>query len=119
MLNAAHRHLIHPLLLAKTVAAESSCHPDRVNKRSGATGLGQILLSGSANRGNHTPDELLDVELNLDLTARHLAWCLTLCGDRPLAAISVYNGNSKCRPTEWSYWVLFGLMRAQLKSRRI
>jgi hypothetical protein len=108
----AHRHLIHPVLLVLVVAAESHCNANAVNKRSGAVGLGQILPAGSANRGNYTPAQLRDPDLNLYLTARHIAWCLVLCGERKLHAIAVYNGSERCRATEWSHRVLNGLYLA-------
>ncbi len=114
----AHDHLIHPVLLAKVVAAESQCHPDRVNPRTFATGLGQVIPCRSADRGCHTIDELKDVELNLHLAAAHLARCLVLCKERPLAAVAVYNGTPKCRATKWSRWVLHGKWAARLKLRR-
>jgi len=112
MQHEARRHLIHPVLLVLVVAAESHCNPDAVNKRSGAVGLGQILPAGSANRGNYSPAKLRDPDLNLYLTARHLAWCLVLCGDRPLHAVAVFNGSKKCRATEWARRVLNGLRSA-------
>jgi soluble lytic murein transglycosylase-like protein len=118
MWREAHRHLIHPVLLAKTVAAESHCRLNAVNKRSGAIGLGQILHSGSANRGRYTVEQLRDPDLNLYLTARHLAWCLRLCKHRAAAAVAVYNGRSVCRSTEWSRWVVRGMWKAKLDARK-
>jgi hypothetical protein len=112
MQREAHRHLIHPVLLVLVVAAESNCNAGAVNKRSGAVGLGQILPEGSANRGNHSPAQLRDPDLNLYLTARHIAWCLVLCGERPLHAVAVFNGSKQCRVTEWSHRVLNGLRLA-------
>jgi hypothetical protein len=82
----SHRHLIPPVLLARAVAAESHCNADAVNKLSGAVGLGQILPSGSANRGNFTSEELRDPDLN--------------------------NGNCYCRANAWSRRVLDGLRLA-------
>jgi hypothetical protein len=119
MYREAHRHLIHPVLLAKVVAAESHCRPGIVNPRTHATGLGQIISGRSADRAGHTVDELKDVDLNLYLTAAHIVRCLVLCNENELGAISVYNGGSKkCRATPWSRWVLRGFWQARLKLRR-
>ena len=119
MWRAAHHHLIHPVLLAKVVAAESHCRPGVVNRRSGAVGLGQVLRGRSADPAGHTVDELKGVDLNLYLTAAHIARCLVLCNENEQGAISVYNGGSKkCRATDWSRWVLHGLWHARLKLRR-
>jgi soluble lytic murein transglycosylase-like protein len=117
MRREARRHLIHPVLLVMVVAAESNCKANRVNKRSGAVGLGQILPKGSANRGDYTPLQLRDPDLNLYLTARHIAWCLTLCGDNALAAVAVYNGSKKCRASVWAHRVLDSLSAALFRRR--
>jgi hypothetical protein len=106
------------VLLAKTVAAESHCRARVVNKRSGAVGLGQILPCRSADRDCHTVEELKGIELNLDLTAAHLARCLAHCRGRVSGAVAVYNGARRCQPTAWSRWVLHGMWQAKLKHRR-
>jgi soluble lytic murein transglycosylase-like protein len=90
---AARRHLLHPVVLAANVGAESGCRPEALNKKTGARGLGQILPGGSADRPGAN---LLDPATNLDLTARHLASLMVLCGNLG-GAVHVYHGYRKCR----------------------
>jgi soluble lytic murein transglycosylase-like protein len=106
----AHRHLIHPALLAAVVASESTCNPNAHSGR-GDFGLGQIRLSGSANVGTFTAEQLRDPAINLRLTARHLSKCLTICNGYVLGALSVYRGVKRCRATDGSRRVL-GMLRA-------
>jgi hypothetical protein len=105
----AHRFLLHPALLAALVAAESTCRPDAINRRTGAVGLGQIIPGRSA-APRLTRAELLEPRTNLAATARHLARCWLLCGV-PGAAVAVYGGQRQCRATEWSRRVLGRFVR--------
>lgn len=111
----AHRHLIHPALLAAVVASESTCNP---NAHSGHNdwGLGQIRLGGSANVHHATAAQLRDPATNLYLTSRHLAKCLTTCNGYVLGALSVYRGVKRCRATDGSRRVL-GLLRTARENR--
>ena len=110
----ARRHLMHPLLLASVIAAESRCRAYASSGR-GDFGLGQIRLGGSAARGA-TVAELLEPARNVELTARHLASCLMLCGFTS-GALSVYSGRKHCRPSKYSERVL-GLFRLSLTQPR-
>ena len=100
----AHRFLLHPVKLATVIALESSCNY-MAKSRVGAIGLGQILPKGSAAVG--FPEYMLvEPTVNVYLTARHLAKLLILCKGSWLKAVAVYNGYSKCRPTDWSKHVI-------------
>jgi hypothetical protein len=94
--DVAKRNLIHPAVLVAQMKAESNCQPDRINKRTKAAGLMQILYEGSANPGRaYTRLQLLSPWINLTLGARHLNRYLLLC--RKLgAAIHIYHGHKKC-----------------------
>lgn len=97
----AHRYLLHPVLLAKLIAAESRCRSD-ARGALGELGLGQILPRGSA----AVPGlDLLDPATNVRLTAAHLARLEVLCGSIA-GALSVYAGHRLCRPTRYSRRVL-------------
>ena len=94
---AERRFLVHGVALAVLVQAESGCRVNAVNRRTGAAGLTQILPTGNANPGHLDASELLDVETNINLGARHLARCMTLCGSL-VGGLTVYHGKKRCRP---------------------
>lgn len=100
----AHRHLLHPVLLARVIAAESTCRPG-ADSGHGDIGLGQIRVGTAAAKGA-TREELEESSVNVRLTAAHLARCLTLCGDYVLGGLSVYRGYRKCRDSAGSRRVL-------------
>lgn len=115
MYAAATRWGVDPVLVAQVVHSESRCKANAVNARTNSIGLGQIKVGGSAARGK-TAAQLFHVRTNLDLTARHLAWCLALCGT-PGAAIGVYHGRRKCRADAHSRKVLNSIHEAQRKAK--
>jgi hypothetical protein len=94
----AHRWLLHPVLVVVVIAHESHCRADARSGR-GDYGLGQIRVGGSAAHGADVED-LLKPDRNLELTARHLAGCLTMCGG--LSGLSVYSGHRRCGSTRYS-----------------
>lgn len=96
---ASRRHLVHPVAMVVLIHAESGCHTWAVNRRTGAAGATQILPTGNANPKHLTTVELLDPATNINLGARHLARCLTLCGALG-PALAVYHGRKKCRTDE-------------------
>ena len=100
----ARRWLLHPDLLARVVGHESRCDP-AADSGVGDLGLGQIRLGTDAARGASRA-ELMRPGLNLYLTARHLAWCLILCGERIPGALSVYSGRRWCRASAYSWRVM-------------
>jgi soluble lytic murein transglycosylase-like protein len=93
---SARRHLLHPVVLVSVIAAESTCQADAVNARTGAIGLGQIMPGRSADRPG---SNLRDPATNLNLTARHLAGLMVLCGSLG-GAVHVYHGHKRCRGWE-------------------
>ena len=102
---ASRRYLLPPVLLVALMRAESGCLADVVNPTTGAVGLGQILPAGNANPRHLTTWQLQDPARNLELTARHLARCLSLCGSLG-GAVSVYGGHRTCRESRHSRRVL-------------
>jgi hypothetical protein len=92
-------NLIHPAILVAKMKAESNCRSNRVNKRTGAIGLVQILYKGSANplrRGRrYTKRQLRNPYINLTLGARHLNRYIHVCGCLG-GAIHIYHGFKKC-----------------------
>jgi soluble lytic murein transglycosylase-like protein len=88
---AAARYRLNPVALAVLVAAESTCNPTAVNRRSGAVGLMGIAPQGSANPRRLTTTALLRPAVNLDLGAAQLARLLELCGSMG-AALTLYHG---------------------------
>jgi hypothetical protein len=91
---AATEHRVPVLLLTALVFAESSCDASKVNAKTGAMSVGQILPGGSASRG-HTAAELMDPVLSLNLAANHLATWRRRCGSW-LGSITIFHGNKKC-----------------------
>jgi hypothetical protein len=89
----ARHHLLHPVLLARVVASESTCRIDADSGR-GDIGLGQVRLGGSAARG-HGRLDLLHPAINLHLAAAHLDRLLLLCGSWH-GALRVYRGHRYC-----------------------
>lgn len=86
---------VEPLHLAALMYAENHrCDPDRVNRRTGAVGLLQILPEGSANPDHLTALQLKDPATSLALGARHLRRMLRLCGHLG-GAVSLYHGNAR------------------------
>lgn len=96
----ARRHLLRAEILAAVVGHESGCRAD-ADSGAGDLGLGQIRLGTLAAAGR-TRVELLTPSGNVYLTARHLAWCLTLCGGRLRGALSVYSGRRWCRDSTYA-----------------
>ena len=97
---ATKRHAVPVSALVALIASESSCRPWAINRRTGATGLGQILPGGSANRERYSQAELKGVALGAMLAARHLARCLR--ERRTLAkAASRYNGAKRCMENDF------------------
>ena len=93
---AARRYMLHPVTIVALVKSESPrCDPNAVNPRTGATGLTQILPTGSANPRHLSVESLKDPATNLDLGARHLAGLLVLCGSLG-GAVHVYHGHRTC-----------------------
>ena len=109
----ARRQLLPSGLLVAVIAHESGCRSDAKSGR-GDFGLGQIRVGGSAARGA-TVAELMDPEINIRLTAAHLARVLTLCGG--LSGLSVYSGHKRCRSSRYSravlglFWSTFAVKR--------
>jgi len=103
----ARRQLLHPVLVAAVIAHESHCRADARSGR-GDFGLGQIRVGGSAAHGAHAED-LLNPARNVELTARHLANCLTMCGG--LGGLSVYSGHKRCRSTNYSRSIVGAVAR--------
>jgi hypothetical protein len=114
----ARHHLLHPIVLAQLVAAESRCKVE-AKGAAGEIGLGQIKPDGSAARGR-TVAQLRDPAINLHLTAAHLARLEVFCGGI-VGALSVYSGRRQCRESSYSKRVL-GMLRAaeiaRAKARR-
>lgn len=105
----ARRNLLRPTLLAAVIAAESRCNP-RADSHRGDRGLMQLRVGGSAARGVD-PDELRNPAVNVRLGARHLAWCLRLCGS-VAGGLSVFSGRRRCKPSPYSARVLGLLLEA-------
>ena len=103
----ARRQFLRPVLLVAVIARESGCRVDADSGR-GDHGLGQIRLGGSAAHGASVED-LLKPERNIELTARHLANCLTLCGGP--TGLSVYAGHRKCKSSHYARRVLATVAR--------
>lgn len=80
-------------LLMALVFAESTCRADAVNKRTGAIGLGQLLLTGAG--AGYTANELRDPWLNALLSARYLAKWRKRCGSWR-GAVAIYHGRGLC-----------------------
>jgi hypothetical protein len=98
----SHRQLLHPALLVAVLAHESGCR-SRARSGRGDWGAGQVRIGGSAARGA-TVAELLDPEVNVRLTAAHLARMITLCGG--FGGLTVYSGQRRCRSSRYSRSVL-------------
>lgn len=96
----ARRHLLRAEVLAAVVGHESGCRAD-ADSGAGDLGLGQIRLGTLAAAGR-TREELLTPSVNVYLTARHVAWCLTLCEGRLRGALSVYSGRRWCRDSAYA-----------------
>lgn len=93
---------IKPLYLAALMYAENHrCDPYRVNRRTGAVGLMQILPRGNANPDHLTTAQLKDTATNLHLGARHLRRMLRLCGGDLGGAVSLYHGNERAYHGKW------------------
>jgi hypothetical protein len=92
---AAAKHRLQPVLLTALILAESSCEANKVNKHTRCYGLTGIKIDGSANYQHREPAELMDPETNVELGARHLARCLSICGSLG-GALRVYHGNKRC-----------------------
>lgn len=95
LVREAHRHDLDPLLLTAVARVESAFDPWATSSV-GARGLLQVMEpTGSALLSDlgatlRTPLELYDVETNVALGARYLAWLLARFDD-PAAALVAYN----------------------------
>jgi hypothetical protein len=112
----ARRNLLHPVLLASVIAAESRCRPDAVGAK-GEIGLGQLLPTGAG--AGYTRAQLRDPETNVKLTAAHLARCLLLCGDFVAGGLSVYRGVKRCKDSKGSRRVLGMVDEAKRQIQRL
>lgn len=92
--DVAEKYRLDPVALAVLVAAESTCHADARNRKTGTLGLLQIKADGSANPDHLPTTRLMDPAQNLDLGAAYLSRLLTLCGSMG-AALTLYHGGGK------------------------
>lgn len=95
LVREAHRQALDPLLLAAVARVESAFDP-WATSAAGARGLLQVMVpTGTALLSDsgatlRTPLELYDVETNVALGARYLAWLLERFED-PARALVAYN----------------------------
>ena len=92
----AAKHGLQALLLASIVHQESTLKPDAVNKHSHpySYGLGQLIESTAKEKFGLYKKDILDIEKNLDCTARYLASQLDRYQGDEDKAISAYNAGS-------------------------
>jgi len=95
--DAAGHYQLDPVALVVLVAAESSCDPTAVNRRTHAIGLMQITLTGRANPEHLSEAQLMDPARNLDAGAKELARLLSICGVLS-QALTLYHGGGKRGP---------------------
>lgn len=91
---AATEQRVPVLLLTALVFSESSCDATKVNRISGAIGLGQLLVTGAG--AGYSPGELRGPWLNAWLSAAHLAKWRHRCGSWR-GAVEVYGGRQTCK----------------------
>lgn len=100
-----HRANLDPLFVLALIRRESRFDP-AATSRSGALGLMQIMpstgkeVAHSLGRMHTSPEELYQMDLNLDLGIRYLLQQLHRFGGRPEMALAAYNGG----PTNVLRW---------------
>lgn len=113
----AHRHLIHPVLLAAVVYHESHCTMNRVGAH-GELGAGQIIPGGAAATSSilgrkFTRKQLKNLDINIYVAARYIAWNMRSCGDNPRLALTGYSHRKTCRPSNYARKVLRTVEKAR------
>jgi soluble lytic murein transglycosylase-like protein len=113
----AHRFLIHPVLVASVIARESGCRMDRVGAH-GELGAGQIIPGGAAATSKilgkrFTRKQLKNLDINIYVTARYIAWNMAVCKDNPRLALTGYSHRTTCHPSLYARKVLRTVGRAR------
>ena len=113
----AHRHLIHPVLLAVLVYHESRCRMDRVGVH-GEIGAGQIIPGGAAATSpilgrKFTRAQLKNLNINIYVAARYVAWNMRACNDNPKLALTGYSHRTTCHPSRYARKVLRTVEKAR------
>lgn len=110
ILRAARSHGIDPFVLRALLWAESRLVADRVNRKSGASGIAQLTRSGRQAVARllgsaFTLADALDPALAIPAAALLLAHGRETCGDM-LGAIRAYNSGSCRRSQAWASHVI-------------
>jgi hypothetical protein len=108
---------VPPVLLGALIASESGCWYAAVSKAGKDIGLGQLRVVGSASYG-WSRKSLFDPEINVYLTARHLAMWLRICKGYVPGALSGYRGLRGCRDSKGSQRVLRLVAKAMDAERK-
>ena len=99
----ARKHGLDPRLFRALITAESAWDPDAVSPV-GARGLTQVMPATGRSECGLSPDELLDVEKNLDCGASYLAQMLSVKNGSIPHALASYNagpGNAERALKSW------------------
>ena len=99
----ARKHGLDPRLFRALITAESNWDPEAVSY-AGARGLTQVMPATGRSECGLTPDELLDVEKNLDCGASYLAQMLAVKNGSVPHALASYNagpGNAERALRSW------------------